>query len=274
MAQFLLLTKNFAPILYAIGLGLALWGFKNFVSARGELAMAQFRLEREQAEQNGGQGLSLSILSMQFMALIFILSTITYDAFQEVTTFDQPEAPVITNQFGTTVPADNDGQLIIPTQPPDGVVLLRTQPPSPTFAGTVLPHDDQVGCTADKANIEIPNNGQLIYETQPIIGVASVSNFAYYRFEIRNVSAGEQFFGVIGGAASDYTVPVPESGPLGSIIPQNFVPGEYRFRLMVFDTSGQIQEFCEISLFISDPIPTATPLGAGVPIPPAPSPDG
>jgi hypothetical protein len=71
---------------------------------------------------------------------------------------------------------------------------------------------------------------------------------------------------VIGGTASDYASPVTE-GPLGSIVPQNFVPGEYRFRMTVFDASGSMRAACEITIFISEPLPTQTPIGAGVSIP-------
>lgn len=264
MSQILLMIKNFAVIFYAISFFALLLGIRRILRALGELSIAQFRLERENAEQSGGRGITQAVLSLQFMGLIFLLSTTTYQAISQQNPSDQPMIETI-NEFGTSVPVDNNGQLLIPTQASDGVVLLRTQPPSPTFAGTRLPADDPVGCLADQANIVIPNNGQVVFEAQPIIGVANVQNFGYYRFEIRNVSTGESSFGVIGGAASDYTVPVPEQGPLGSIIPQNFAIGEHQFRLAVFDTGGNIVATCEITVYISEPIPTPTPLTANVP---------
>ncbi|MFP4321519.1 MAG: hypothetical protein ACLFTK_03615, partial [Anaerolineales bacterium] len=123
---------------------------------------------------------------------------------------------------------------------------------------------------SDQANIRLPGNGQVIYETESIIGTANIADFGYYRFEIRNLETGGDF-GVIGGASSDYTEPVTD-GPLGTIVPQNFAPGEYRFRMVVFDTAGVSRAACEITLFMSDHIPTPTPIG-GAPVPAAPPPN-
>jgi hypothetical protein len=123
---------------------------------------------------------------------------------------------------------------------------------------------------ADQAYIDVPVNGQVIFEVTAILGIATIADFGYYRFEIRDLAAGTDF-AVIGGAQSDYTTPITaRGGPLGSIIPQNFLPGEYRFRLVVFDRTGLPRATCEISIFISDPPPTPTPIGAGPQVSPIP----
>jgi hypothetical protein len=265
MAQVLLLIKTFAPLFYLIGAGFLLLGLRSWWLAREELAFAQFRLEREQAQQWGGRAITQTVLSFQFIILVYLLAAVTYPAFDRLNRPAAAVAPVVNVQsFGTTVPEDRAGQLLVPTAGSTGVVLVQTQPPSPTFAGTVLPADDKVGCIADQATITIPNNGQLVYETISIRGVANIANFSFYRFELRSVDRGEAFFGVIDG---NYFVPVAEEGQLGNFIPQNFTPGEYDFRLAVFDNSGNLQAACEISLFVSDPLPTPTPIG-GVPAPP------
>lgn len=266
MEQFLIVVKGIAPFAYVLMAFSILWGVRGFLAARYHLSVAQFRLEREQGEQSGGWAITQTIISLQLILLIYFLSTTTYDA------FSQTENPTQLTQtsgdsFATSAPVDSGQSITIPTATQESVGILRTQPPSPTFAGTVLPADDRVGCLLDQADIRVPNNGQLIYETTTITGVANIPNFAYYRFEILNVSAGDNFFGVIGGAESDRTVPVPPQdppGPLGSLIPQNFASGEYRFRLTIFDTGGVMQQFCEISIYISEPLPTPTQIGAGI----------
>jgi hypothetical protein len=264
MEQFLIIVKGIAPFLYGLAALSSLWGIRGFLAARYNLTLAQFHLEREQASQSGGRAITQTIVSIQVIALIFFLSTTTYDAFSQAETPRDETTTITSERFATSAPVDSGQGIVIPSPTPEGVSILRTQPPSPTFAGTVLPSDDRLGCLIDQADIRIPNNGQLIYETTPITGVVNIPNFAYYRFEILNVSAGDSFFGVIGGAESDRTAPVPQEGPLGSLIPQNFVPGEYRFRLTVFDTAGVMQQFCEITIYISEPLPTPTPIGAGV----------
>jgi hypothetical protein len=260
ITRLLLFIKTFSPAFYALAVLGILWNVRSLWIARRELAASQFQIEREQAEERGGCAISQVILLGQVIALVFLLSTVTYQAYDELNEAKEPPATLAPTQFGTTQPEDRQGVLTIPTRPPEGPQLVRTQPPSPTPAGTLLPADDAVGCIADQAMIETPDNGQVIFEVTSIMGIANIQNFRSYRFEIRNVEQGGDF-GVIGGVSSDYTVPIPQVAPLGSIVPQNFAPGEYRFRLTVFDTGGMMRAACEITLFISEPIPTPTPIG-------------
>lgn len=266
MSGFLTLVRNLAPFLYAIAGGLLLWGALSFIKARAQLLQARFRLERESAEERGGRSITLSIIALQVLILVFLLSTTTFNAWQEfagnvTATPIQQDIP-----FRTAIAVDVGGELIVPEREEEGLFLVSTPPPSPTPAGTLLPAPAPVGCIADQANISLPANGQVVFEIVPIMGTANISNFGQYRFEIRNVLTETQF-GVIGGASSDHNVPVI-NGPLGSIVPQNFLPGEYRFRMVVFDNTVQMRAMCEITIFISDPPPTPTPIGG------APNPSG
>jgi len=274
MTRFLLLVQGIAPILYAVGVLACLWAVRGVIVARGELNNAQFSLEREHAQELGGRSITLTVLSIEFILLVFFLSTTTYNEWETFTNPAAVNTPVVVSEFATSVPVSGDDALSVPTPIPDGPVIIRTQPPSPTPAGTLQPADDKLGCQRQQADILIPQNGQVITETEPILGTATIANFGYYRFEIRNIDVGGAF-AVIGGAQSDNTTPAagPDS-PLGQIIPQNYATGEYRFRLTIFDTSSQIRAFCEITIFISDPIPTPTPIGAapvdGIQAPTAP----
>ncbi|MCD4687101.1 MAG: hypothetical protein K8S97_14325, partial [Anaerolineae bacterium] len=99
-------------------------------------------------------------------------------------------------------------------------------------------------------------NGQLVFEATTVEGTANVSDFAFYRFEIKPARSGTEF-APIGG---DYTVPVV-NGPLGELLPFNFPEGEYRFRLSVFDNTNMLRHSCEITIWISTRPPTPTPIG-------------
>lgn len=264
MSSLLLFIQNISLGLYFLaGLGI-LWGMWSLFSARSELAIAQFRLEREAAQEQGGRAITLVIVLLEAILLIWLVSNVTYDAWQEFTNASV-STPDSAERFATTVPLAGDSVLQVPTSSTGGIAIPKTQPPSPTPAGTIRPAEDRVGCIADQANINIPDNGQVIYQVEAVLGTASIQNFSYYRFEIR--STEEDSFRVIGGADSDYFAPVVD-GPLGQIAPQNFLPGEYRFRLVVFDTSNTVRAACEITIFISEPLPTATPsLAAPLPAP-------
>ena len=263
MSSFLLLVRSVSPGLYILG-GIGIFfGLRAFLSSTRQLTYAQFPLERETAEQVGGWGISLIIISIEFVILIWLVSNITYDSWVNLETDSEENTVVQQDRFDTQTPSFGGDSFQEPTQAIDsGIVPFRTQPPSPTPAATLRPADEPDGCILEQAFINIPDNGQVIFQTESIIGTANIENFGYYRFEIRNVETQDQF-GVIGGASSDYPNPI-QNGPLGSIIPQNYLPGEYRFRLIVFDTGGLARAWCEITLFISDPLPTPTPVGGGV----------
>ena len=140
-----------------------------------------------------------------------------------------------------------------------GPAPFATPIPTATPVGTIIPDAPSfVGCPRESAWLLVPGNGQLVFEATTIWGTASISDFAFYRFEIKSAVTGAEF-APIGG---DYTTPVVE-GPLGDILPFNFPVGQYRFRLAVFDNTQMMRAVCEVTIHISEPPPTPTPIGAG-----------
>ena len=145
----------------------------------------------------------------------------------------------------------------------DGPDIFATPVPTNTPVGTIIPDaPEPVSCPRDSAWFHIPGNGQLIYEATTAIGTANVSNFSFYRFEIKLQGADTQFrkFG------DDHTEPMVD-GPLGEIAPLNLPNGEYRLRLTVFDNTEMLRASCEITIYISDPPLTPTPIGASAATP-------
>lgn len=272
MSSLLLLIRSIAPGMYILGVLGLLRGLTWLLAAQGELRYAQFPLERNMAERLGGKGITLMLISLQLTALIWLLANPFYRQWESTVQGEQEaqEAESQDRVFTTAIPVlESGGGLTVPTAPPEGPGIIRTQPPSPTPAGTLRPADDPAGCIFDQAYINIPDNGQVVFQAEPIIGTANIADFGFYRFEIRNLDRGDNF-SPIGGAEADYYSPVV-NGPLGSIIPQNFEVGEHRFRLVVFDSAANLRATCEITLFISEPLPTPTPIGGNVipGIPPA-----
>jgi hypothetical protein len=91
---------------------------------------------------------------------------------------------------------------------------------------------------------------------QPIVvmGTAYFDNFSQYTLEIAR--EGDQF-----ARADTIFVPVNELGTLSQFNPAPYEPGTYQFRLMVFDTTDTLRASCQVTIYISEPIPTATPIG-------------
>ena len=265
ISRFLLFIRTVAPFVYIAAGFVILFRLRSFMSARYDLALAQFQLERERAEERGGRSITQIIVLLEIAALVFLLANVSYDAWNDFIGTESVQAATSTPRFGTDIPGDVGEGFIVSTVPAEGPQLVQTAQPTVTPAGTLLPADAPVGCSVDnQAYLTVPNNGQIIFEVESIEGTANIQNFGYYRFEIRSMDDEDESFRVIGGAASDNTTPVV-NGPLGTIIPQNYVPGEYRFRMTVFDHSGTLREVCEITIFISEPLPTSTPIGGGLP---------
>ena len=49
-------------------------------------------------------------------------------------------------------------------------------------------------------------------------------------------------------------------GQLGQFVPAFYQPGDYQFRLTVFDITTALKAACTVNITISPPIPTLTPI--------------
>ena len=89
-----------------------------------------------------------------------------------------------------------------------------------------------------------------------VLGTAYMDNFAFYKFEIAGPVTGGSF-----ASLEDHTQLVTEVGVLGQFVPSFYEPGLYQFRLSVFDITNSMGPSCTVNIYISAPIPSATPLG-------------
>lgn len=255
MGSFISLIENLSLGLYIICGFFLIWNMRVLMIARHELQVAQYGLERELAERQGGRALTMIMVMGEVLIMVWAISTLASAAWDEGLPEDTGDNQL--RQFQTNVPREEGGFEIIQSSGPTEQPILSTARPPATPPGTIGPRDQRVGCDPDRAWIEDPANGMYIFEDRPIIGTASIENFAAYRFEVRNADGGQ--YSVYSG---DYYTPVI-NGPLGSISPAVLLPDEYRFRLVVFDTNRQMRASCEITITITEPPATATPIGAG-----------
>jgi len=266
MSSLVFFIERIADGLYILCAGGILFMAYRLRRARRELSVAQFKLEREQALVRQANAITFGGLLLEFAIAVWAIANMMAPTLRDIRLGDTGPA-VQLQQFVTSTPVagppvslgNTGGQL-------EGPNVFATPIPTMTPVGTILPDAaEPVGCSQDSAWMLIPGNGQLIFEATTVIGTASVSNFAFYRFEIKEDIAGSEF-GVIGG---NYTEPVVE-GPLGEILPFGFAPGRYRFRLVVFDNTNMMRALCEITVHFSDPPPTPTPIGGSEAVTPTP----
>lgn len=265
MSSLVFFVEQISLGLYILSMGGILLMAYQLQRARHELAVAQFKLEREQAQVRQATAVTFGGLLIEIMIGVWAITNVMAPTVRDRTDVGANNQP---KHFYTSTPMNNPAVALGASgDSSDGEeqIIFATPVPTNTPVGTILPEaEDAVGCARDSAWIHIPGNGQLIFEATTVQGIATVSNFAFYRFEIKPVAAGAEF-APIGG---DYTAPVTTEGPLGDILPFVFSPGEYRFRLTVFDNTRIPRALCEITIHISDPPPTPTPIG-GEATPPA-----
>lgn len=261
MTSLVSLIENIAPGMYIICMGGILWMAYRLIHARRDLAMAQFKLEREQALVRQASAITIGGLLLETLIGVWAIANLMAPTLRDIQVGNDPIQAQAPERFVTSTPAAN-APLSLDAGPAgdEGPELFATPVPTQTPVGTIIPDAPEVvGCPRDSAWLLIPGNGQRIFETTTVQGTAQVANFAFFRFEIRPTGAGEQ----LRVLSSDTTEPVV-NGPLGVIEPRLIGNGEYRFRLAVFDNTRTMRAVCEVTIHITEPPPTATPIGAGI----------
>jgi hypothetical protein len=244
MLEFLRPIAIFDTWLY-IGLGLvALFFVRAIWLARRDRIRSIFTLERENANAR--------------MMRHFIGFTITLGLIMGVYYLSLISPTIVPPPQDTPTPTPILGLPPTPTPPPllPTPTITLTPEPSPTLiiAGEpVLPSTptpppavvspgQPPACPHLGAMINQPGNGARVSGVIQISGSANIDNFDYYKFEFR-VPGGDWSF----IERHDNAVP---GGVLGSWNTNTVGPGEYEFRLVVVDTSGNYPEPCTVRLLV------------------------
>jgi len=267
IAEFVFFIKKIALGLYILSAGGILYMVYRLRQARHDLSASQFKLEREHALVRQANAITWTGLLIEFVLGVWAVANLMAPTVRDLRLRNSPGGNAGQERFVTSTPASNP-PVVLDTggSSNQGPVPFATPVPTATAVGTIVPDaPDIVGCPRDSAWLLIPGNGQLLFEATTVWGTANISDFAFYRFEIKPMAAGAEF-APIGG---DYTTPVID-GPLGEILPFNFPTGEYRFRVAVFDKTTMMRAVCEVTIFISEPPPTPTPISAGAATPTPP----
>jgi hypothetical protein len=227
MGEILQFFKENEVFIYLI-LGIfAVWQFRNFIAAWGELRNAAFGLERQSAQGRlNWVATILIILFMlgvgEFVLVSFVVPTVPGASPLITPTLDLLASPTITIEANLT--ASN-------TTP---------EPSVETQAGN---------CAPGQVDILSPESGETIKDIVEIIGSADIPNFGFYKFEMAaindiswlTIQAGET---------------ITQAGRLGYWDTTRLRPGEYVLRLVVTDNQGQSTEPCIIQVRVDPPSET------------------
>ncbi len=264
MSSLIFLIEQMATGLYIITAVAVVVAARSWLRASSAYRGTYFELERDIARYRRGNAFTALVLLIEFGLIIVGIQRVVAPTLRE-NMRDQPQrqiAVVSDGEFRTPVPPTFSAQVIDPSNVQLGEIdpaqqIQPTPTLTPTPVGTIVPNAPAAQCISPEAQLQIPANGMIVFEPIPVVGIATTDNFAFYRFELK----GESTSGNFATIGVDGTQPVAQLGALGQFVPSFYAPGEYQFRISVFDTSSAPRASCTVTIYISAPIPTPTPLG-------------
>lgn len=263
MTTLVFLVEQVAIGLYILlGVGILL-AWRRWNRARQEFRSTYFELERDLARNARADAFTTMILLVEAVLLVAGIQTVVAPTIRSTGEVTVVAAQVITDgDFNTPTPVFNEGVQIdasgVNLTPDDPAArVLATPTLTPTPVGTIMPNAPAaIGCTDSGAILQVPANGMRVFEPISVIGTAFMDDFAFYKFELAGPVTGGNF-----APLEDHTQIVQTTGELGQFVPSFYEPGLYQFRLSVFDITNTMGPSCTVNIYISEPVPTPTPLG-------------
>jgi hypothetical protein len=264
MTGFVYFVEQVATGVYIFAALFAFLTLRGWMRSTRDLRGTYYELERGIARQRRGNAFTALILLIEGVLIVVGLQRVVAPTLRETTRVDVSVAMVVEDGvFATFTPAPVDSGIVIDAS---GIVLGEINPadqilPTPTITptpvGTIIPNAPPANCDDPSVQLMIPANGMVVFEPITVMGSASVDDFAYYRFEL----LGNDTAGNFATLERDYTDPVAAAGELGQFVPAFYRPGLYQFRVAVFDLTNAMRASCTVNIYVSEPIPTPTPLG-------------
>ncbi len=224
--------------LYIIFGLIALFFLRLMWLARRDRTRSIFTLERENATVRMTRAFSGFIIVVGLMLGVYYLS-LTIPTIVPPPPDTPTPTPIVALPPTPTPPPLLPTPTQTPTSPPPTVptIVIETTPtPTPALSQGLAP-----GCPNPGVNITQPGDGAQVDGIVQVRGAASIDNFDYYKFEFR-ISATDDWVFI-----NRFDNSVPE-GVLGSWNSDTVPPGNYEFRLVVVDTTGNFPEPCVVRL--------------------------
>ena len=260
------LIEQAAMGLYMVLGGLIAYVLWQWLKANREYRGTYFELEKDNARYQRGTAFTALVLLIELGLVVVGIQRVVAPTLRASLT-NQPArqiALVSDGQFRTPIPPTFSAAVIDASNVQLGAIdpAQQVQPTptlTPTPVGTIVSNAPAAMCDSPDAQLQIPANGMIVFEPITVVGIATTDNFAFYRFELK----GESTSGNFATIGVDGTQALAQMGELGQFVPSFYTPGEYQFRVSVFDTTNALRASCTVTIYISAPIPTATPLGTG-----------
>ena len=261
MSRVVFLVEQLAPGLFILlGLGLLL-SARRLLRARRSLRATHFELEQELARRARGDAWTSLLLLMELLLLVLGLLLVVAPTIREFSDFT-PGQIVTDGQFNTPVPRfssdaqiDASGVNLTPDDP--ALRVLATPTLTPTPVGTIVPNAPPAsGCTEAGATLAGP--GQRHARLRADLRHRDGLHGRLRLLPLRDPRAIHRRQLRAAGRSHPASAAARE---LGQFVPAFYMPGVYEFRLSVFDIFNAPGPGCTVNIYLSEPIPTPTPLG-------------
>ncbi len=248
-------------IYFLIAAGI-LFALRRYLIQGEEYRSSYFELERDLARYRRSNAITIIIFLLELVIIIVGVQLVVVPELLDERRLQAllDEARAEDGIFETPVPARPVSDLgIDPVALPRSVdiadQILATPLPTPTAVGTIIPADPPVGCNSPQAHLLIPGNGMRVFQPVPVVGTVFTDQFSYASVEINGPSTRGSF-----QLIDDQLIEVRETAEFSLFVPAGYEPGEYQFRLMVYDITNTLKASCLVHIYISDPLPTLTPV--------------
>jgi hypothetical protein len=192
-----------------------------YLRARDRLSRTPFGLEREVLVRRQNGSLAMLTLLVLLAASITIMNVVV--APQTVNT--KPTATSLVEPTATASPVAASQNIVV----------------------------DSSGCENPNATLTAPKKGERIAGAYEVHGTANIPNLAFYKFEISGAGTNGEWLSL--GVGTKSVV----DGLLGRFDATAREPGNYAFRLVVLDSSGNFPPACVVTVTFVGLSPTAAP---------------
>lgn len=224
MGEILRFFKENEVFIYLV-LGIfAIWWFRRFLIAWGELRNAAFGLERQSAQSRLNWVTTVFIMILLLIVTEFLLVSVVVPTVPGASPIETPTLDLLASPTITLQP---DLLAIESTPIPD----IETQ---------------NGNCIPGQIDIISPQDGETVQDIVEIVGSADIPNFGFFKFEM--AAANDTSWLTIQAGEI-----ITQEGRLGYWDTSRLVPGDYALRLIVTDNQGQPSEPCVVQVRVAPP---------------------
>jgi hypothetical protein len=245
MSPFFAIIERVAPGLYILlGFGAVMF-FIRWRRARREFLDTGFELVRDLAHERERTAFIRWFTLCALAVLVLLIQQVVIPS-ARLNEALVATAATIEPTFITTTPVPA-GEVDISNLLPDTGDPAFTPTITLTPVGTIMPDArPAAGCDTPNARLQVPANGMRVFDTLQVIGTANATNFALYKLELRGPGTADMY-----AVIAESTTAITEPAVLGQVVALAFEPGDYEFRLTVFDSSNTLVAACMVNIFLS-----------------------